>query len=454
VSNQPHERRSLPTSGEVLTPDLDLAREQVDRILASNTLRGSEVLRRLFRFLADKTFCGQGDELKEYSIGLDALGKPPTYDPRQDAAVRLQASRLRQKIEEYYRAEGVNDPLVIELPRGRFNIVWRRNGTDRPATLQFAAALQGESRNLARWRGLALSLAITSAVLFCISAWLIVRLSQTPAANSPISGSTPELEALWRPFISSAHHLIIVFSDPIFVRFQREGSPDILLRQKDVTGWDEALSSPEFSAMSRTLGHSSAKPSFEYTLRGELVATFMLGQFLAPRRRDVSVIRVDQLTWQQFADNDVVFLAPRDRVAEKEGSLPVHLAFIADKSGIRNLKPLRGEPPIYNDPQAHQEGSGETFELVSLMPGPLGRTTVASFTGGGAWGVSGAIQSLTDPAFARVVVRELKGSSGRMPASYQVVIRIGYRDGTPTEASYVTHRVLTLAQSSAESRVP
>src|ERR1700761_9813147 len=94
---------------------LDEAREQVDRILASDTLRTSEALRRLLRFLADKTFSGEADSLKEYTVGLDALGKPPTYDTRQDAGVRLQASRLRLKLEEYYRTEGRDDPLRIEM---------------------------------------------------------------------------------------------------------------------------------------------------------------------------------------------------------------------------------------------------------------------------------------------------------------------------------------------------
>ena len=98
---------------------------QVERILQSDTFRSSGVLRRLFRFLADKAFCGEADQLKEYSIGIDAFGKPPTYDPRQDAIVRLQVGRLRQKLGEYYRTEGKDDPVVMELPKGRFKLSWQ-----------------------------------------------------------------------------------------------------------------------------------------------------------------------------------------------------------------------------------------------------------------------------------------------------------------------------------------
>jgi hypothetical protein len=53
---------------------------EIDRILHSDTFRNSDVLRRLLRFLADKTISGEADQLKEYAIGIDALGKPSSYD--------------------------------------------------------------------------------------------------------------------------------------------------------------------------------------------------------------------------------------------------------------------------------------------------------------------------------------------------------------------------------------
>src|ERR1700729_3713070 len=120
----------LPSSAPKVPPALEAARDQIDRILASNTFHASDVLRRLLRFLADKTFAGTADDLKEYSVGLDALGKPATYDPRQDAAVRLHASRLRQKLDDYYRNEGKGDSLIVELPKGRFKIAWHPRGVE------------------------------------------------------------------------------------------------------------------------------------------------------------------------------------------------------------------------------------------------------------------------------------------------------------------------------------
>ena len=454
----PHQLHDQEASLAASVPDarsgLQAARKQVDRILASDTLRASEVLRRLLRFLADKTFSGEAEHLKEYSVGLDALGKPATYDPRQDSGVRLQASRLRQKMDEYYRTEGSNDPLMIELPRGKFKIVWHpREGDSVPVApaplsvvgqLPAQTPLPAEAHHLNQWRGLAIGLAIASLVLAGISIWSIRKTSRTLAALTAISKSTPELDALWSPFLSSSHHLIIVYSDPVFVRFERDGSPDIVYRRRNIAGWDEAVNSPEFAVLKQSLGNPPAKPSFDYAVRSELVSTFVLGQFFASHRGDVSLTRLGELSWQQLADNDVVMLAPRYKIDEKQTALPVRPAFIAETAGIRNLRPLKGEPAVYEDPQNHPESDGETLELVSVMPGPLARTKIQSFTGNRAWGVIGAVQSLTDPAFARVIAEKLRQPSGEIPPYYQVIIRIRYRDGTPTNASYVVHRALAL----------
>jgi hypothetical protein len=265
------------------------------------------------------------------------------------------------------------------------------------------------------------------------------------------AASTPELDALWSPFLSSTRHLIIAFANPLFVRFQRSESPDIVYHEIGNNSWNDALGSPEFSLLSRTLGNPAAKPTFNMVERSQLVSAFALGQFLARRRGDVSLTRVLELTWQQLADNDVIQFAPLS-IDEGQSALPVRPALFVDKEGVRNLRPLAGEPPVYVDPPDHQASDGEGLELVSVLPGPMGRTTVMTFSSNHAWGVISGVQSLTDPAFTSALVRRLREPSGKIPLYYQVVFKIKYRDGTPTNASYVTHHVLALTQNSNETK--
>jgi hypothetical protein len=434
-----------------LTPGTDAAREQVDRILASDTLHYSDVLRKLLRFLAEKTFAGEADDLKEYSVGLDALGKPSTYDPRQDAGVRLQASRLRQKLDDYYRNEGADDLLVIELPKGRFKLAWRFKAVAVPlaAAVTPAPEVPGpaapavELPGLKKWRSLAIGLAAVSLVLAMVTVW---SLSQAWRARPAPSESTPELDALWSPFLSSAHHLIIAFANPLFVRFQRNAGPDIVYHKIGNNSWEDALRSPEFSMLSQSLSNPPAKPTYNMVERSQLVSAFVAAQFFARRRSDISLARSGDLSWQQLADNDVIQFGPLN-IGEEHSALPVRPALVVDETGIRNLQPLAGEPPVYVDPPDHQPSDGEGLELISLLPGPMGRTTVMTFSSNHAWGVLGGIQSLTDPAFVRGLLKRLREPSGTLPPYYQIVFRIRYRDGTPTNASYVTHRVLTPTQT-------
>ena len=57
---------------------------------------------------------GGAAELKEYTIGIEAFDKSADYDPQLDPAVRVLASKLRRKLEDYYLKEGAANPLRIE----------------------------------------------------------------------------------------------------------------------------------------------------------------------------------------------------------------------------------------------------------------------------------------------------------------------------------------------------
>src|SRR5579864_982415 len=97
---------------------------QVRRILQSKAFRISEVHRNLLQYLAEKSLSGTADSLKEYTVGLDVFSKPASFDPRQESVVRMHTARLRQKLAEYYRTEGIDDPVIIDLPKGGFKITF------------------------------------------------------------------------------------------------------------------------------------------------------------------------------------------------------------------------------------------------------------------------------------------------------------------------------------------
>ena len=106
--------------GEGAVWSADEVRDQLDRILASRGFVHAERMSLFLRYVVAETLAGRGDRLKEYSIAVEVFGRDNDFDPQTSSVVRVEASRLRAKLEEYYHKAGANDPIVIELPRGRY----------------------------------------------------------------------------------------------------------------------------------------------------------------------------------------------------------------------------------------------------------------------------------------------------------------------------------------------
>src|SRR5689334_13446082 len=102
-----------------------LVRQQLSRILSSKTFAQVERLKRFVSFIVGETVGGRSGELKEYVIGVQVFGKEPSFDPRTDPIVRVQARRLRTRLARYYRDEGNTDELIIDLPKGGYAPAFR-----------------------------------------------------------------------------------------------------------------------------------------------------------------------------------------------------------------------------------------------------------------------------------------------------------------------------------------
>src|SRR5215813_6304698 len=103
---------------------------EIERLVASHALHGSESLCKLLRYLAKQAVEHPGVPVKEYQIATEVFGRQPDFDPQLDSMVRVQVGRLRSKLAEYYSTEGANDTTIIEVPRGSYAVAYH----DRAAT--------------------------------------------------------------------------------------------------------------------------------------------------------------------------------------------------------------------------------------------------------------------------------------------------------------------------------
>src|SRR5277367_3334180 len=95
-------------------------RAQLDLILRSRAFIQSHRIRRFLQFVVEESLLGQPHRLKEYLIGLEVFDRREAFDPRVDSIVRVEARRLRYKLEEYYRTEGREDSIRIVLRKGSY----------------------------------------------------------------------------------------------------------------------------------------------------------------------------------------------------------------------------------------------------------------------------------------------------------------------------------------------
>jgi tetratricopeptide (TPR) repeat protein len=95
-------------------------RAQLDLILRSRAFIQSHRIRRFLQFVVEESLLGQPHRLKEYLIGLEVFDRREAFDPRVDSIVRVEARRLRYKLEEYYRTEGRDDGIRIVLRKGSY----------------------------------------------------------------------------------------------------------------------------------------------------------------------------------------------------------------------------------------------------------------------------------------------------------------------------------------------
>jgi hypothetical protein len=395
--------------------ELDANQLQIQRLVSSKTFKTSEVHRNLLTYLAEKSLSGDAQNLKEYTVGLDVFGKPSTYDPRQESVVRMHVGRLRQKLTEYYRTEGVDDPIVIDLPKGGFALTF----ASRPPSVEAAAPLPVAPVRTISHREITLAALLAAAVL--AAGYLAVRLLRVQGTGSAATASaqpwTSDLQELWSPLLSSDRPLMVTLA---------------------------------------TGPAGSAGASSSVTGVGTANAAFLLGQFLGQRKHNIFPIRSDLLSMGEIAMGDVIFVGSTVGKPQIQAIPPIDPAFVLTPEGVTIVKPAAGEQPFLKDEIVKGTQGGQDVEeshaLISNLPGLYGNGSILYLEGNQVASVMGAVQALTDPDLARQLVARLKTSAGKLPRYYQVVLRVRAMDETPVDISYVSHRELTISKHPLSAR--
>lgn len=106
--------------------ELEACQELVGRVVSSSVICKSARLRDLFLYLCNRVLLESAENIHELELGHKVFGRPEHYDTAADNIVRVHASILRKRLAEYFLAEGANESLIIEIPKGNYAPIFRK----------------------------------------------------------------------------------------------------------------------------------------------------------------------------------------------------------------------------------------------------------------------------------------------------------------------------------------
>jgi hypothetical protein len=404
---------------------------QIDKLVASHSLHGSESLCKLLRYLAAHALDHPGTPLKEYQIATEVFGRPADFDPQVDSTIRVQAGRLRAKLAEYYASDGSEDPIVIELPRGTYVLVFHHRPVSgvRDHFNGHHQAEYDESgvRRTARNRLvsiIALSFLLAVSV-FVIAAMLATRKAALETTHaSDVALAPVAFQVFWKPFIASPDDPWVIFSNAAFA-----GRPETGLRYFD----------PARDPRNAVFDH--------YTGVGEVLAVHDLDQVFGVLHRQIRVKRGSLFSLDDAKNNDLIFVgSPSENLTLLEIPGAQEFVFQRVASGprkgdlsIMNVHPQPDEQKMFVATPSKQPLSDD-YAVIVLMRGLNPARSAMILAGTTTFGTQGAVEFVCrQNAVADLLLRLSLAPSGE-PKPFEAVLHVKVERGVPVSTELVALR--------------
>jgi hypothetical protein len=402
---------------------------QIERVVASDLLHGSESLCKLLRYLAEHCIDHPGTAVKEYQIATELFKRPDDFDPRLDATVRVQTGRLRSKLAEYYAGVGTKDPWILEIPKGAYALVFYPRAaalTQETATLvtrDIATAPIAPIRS-PRHKGWLISVLALSAISVLLLGVVIALMWNRTNAKRQVINETIDppaaLAFLWNDFVNTPEEPWVIFSNAEFA-----GRPE--------TGMHYYNSTTD-----------RGQPILDhYTGVGEVLGIHELDRVFSSLHHGLRVKRGRLLSLDDAKNNDLIFVgSPSENLSLREIPTTQDFVFRSVDRGPRkgdlsvvNVHPRQGEEASYISTQ--RIPLTEDYAVIGLMPGLNPARWVMLLAGLTTIGTQAAVEFVSRPNTAENLVRRLGGiESGRI-APFECVIRVKVTQGVPVQTDLV-----------------
>ncbi len=399
--------------------------QQIDKLINSHSLRGSESLCKLLRYLAEHSLDHPGVALKEYQIATEVLGRPGGFDPQNDSTVRVQAGRLRMKLEEYYSREGPDDSVVVELPKGSYALTFHVRTPSaalteihpRGAVVERRTPEQPSNRG---WAIAVMGLSVLLAAALAMSALLLGSRSRMQAKES-----VPAVyQIFWNRFVTGPQPPWLIFSNGSFV-----GRPETGMRYFNASEDARAL----------ILDH--------YTGVGEVLAVHQLDHVFTSFNRQLRVKRGSLFSLDDAKNNDLIFVgSPAENLTLRD--IPGSREFVFQRLvsgprkgdlGVLNIHPQPGEGQVFLGSPSNQ-ATTDDYAVISLVPGIDPARSVLILAGTTTFGTQAAAEYVCRQDSLAELLQRLGVSKAADLKPFEALLHVKVTHGVPVMADLVAVR--------------
>jgi hypothetical protein len=439
----------MPASSVSDSPSEETQRELTERIVASAPFRRSARLRDFLLYVVRQSLLDPRAELGEQEIGEKVFGRSAAYDKSQDNIVRVNATELRRRVDQYFLTEGAHEAWVLSIPRGGYKPVFQHRNVPEalPAVAGFPeplhehqelppehhAEVAADARSLG-WLHTLWGVVTVLLVLLSVFLWRQNRLMQ-PASKPAASG--PELSSFWGGFAQSGQLTDIVLPD------------DSASVVEDITHESISLQDylrNEYMQKIRDSNLSNDRKMDLAELASHDLITF--GDVKAARQvlEEVPASPPAHLTLARYYNVDAMKRNNTILIGGRKANPWVHLFddrmnFILDydySAGhgvVLNLHPRPGEQAIYTTPSSPDALT--CYSVIAYLPNPSQNGRVIILAGMDADSTSAAAEFITSETQMARFRQRLKAK--QIPY-FEALLRTSRVKGTSFNAEIVAYR--------------
>jgi hypothetical protein len=239
--------------------------ESIRQVLDSRTFERAPTLRTLLTYL----WHNRDQAISEYAIATEAMGRSPAFDAKTDATVRVQISRLRQRLEKFYEQEGKTCAERVVIPLGAHTI--KLEPVTVPVPLQqpalHAVVLPRRSANH--------RLVWACAALSVLSAGLGIALFQSRHRPRPAVDPPPRF---WKAFVGEGRPTRIILPTPVFFSYSRADISSVMVRDTSINDFSDRDRAPLLGELGKSMG--TPQLAQNYTVTSDTFASVSLVRYL------------------------------------------------------------------------------------------------------------------------------------------------------------------------------